>query len=324
MDWVNERYVRLYVRDSADWVMLPWQARTVFYELLRKVDRAGVLEVGKHGIRALPDLLRLPAEVVQVGVNALIEDGCVSEVDGRIVLKNYLEAQECRQADAQRKRESRERHRSSSLSGTLARGTGVSPAVTEIPTASPAVTSGHTDSESVTAGHADSISVTPCLAVPCLAKPSQGIESLPAAPPEGLALAEGTDPGITPRPRKRKPGLAGASPEERAVVERVLARLSERAGRSYSPEAHAKLVLRLLRDGHTENDLRLVIWDRANDWVDDPKMDYCVRPSTLFGPEGFAEKLAHAKAAWDAGERDDAAKKHKGEIGLGEFLRGAS
>jgi uncharacterized phage protein (TIGR02220 family) len=103
--------------------------------------------------------------------------------------------------------------------------------------------------------------------------------------------------------RRRKQGLAGASPEERGVVERVLKRLSERAQRSYSPEAHAKLLLRLLRDGHSEDDLRLVVWDRANEWAGDARMDYCVRPSTLFGPQGFAEKLAHARARWEEEQR---------------------
>ena len=43
MDWANERYVRLYTRDTVTWKMWPWEARAIFPLLMRKVDRAGVL-----------------------------------------------------------------------------------------------------------------------------------------------------------------------------------------------------------------------------------------------------------------------------------------
>jgi uncharacterized phage protein (TIGR02220 family) len=117
-----------------------------------------------------------------------------------------------------------------------------------------------------------------------------------------FVLAEGT--GVGTRPKLKRPAR-GPTPDELATVERVLGKLSERARRSYSPDtqAHAKLVLRLLRDGHSERDLRLVVWDRGNAWADDPKMDPYLRPSTLFGPQKFPEYLAEATAAREAHER---------------------
>lgn len=50
-------------------------------------------------------------------------------------------------------------------------------------------------------------------------------------------------------------------------------------------------------------DLRQVVWDRGNNWAEDPKMDVYLRPSTLFGPEKFPEYLAQARAAYAADER---------------------
>lgn len=44
MNWSDERYVKLYERDTLTW---PWQAKCVFALLLRKVDRSGVLDTGR-------------------------------------------------------------------------------------------------------------------------------------------------------------------------------------------------------------------------------------------------------------------------------------
>jgi hypothetical protein len=57
MDWENERYVRVYTRDTIDWVALGWEAQSLFLLLIRKVDRSGVLEIGKHGARGVAGLI---------------------------------------------------------------------------------------------------------------------------------------------------------------------------------------------------------------------------------------------------------------------------
>lgn len=45
MRWSDERYVRVYTRDSANWLSWPWRARALLPLLLRKVDRAGLLKL---------------------------------------------------------------------------------------------------------------------------------------------------------------------------------------------------------------------------------------------------------------------------------------
>ena len=53
MRWDDERYVRLYTRDTTDWLALSWQAQGLFVLILRKVNRAGVIDLGRAGKRGL-------------------------------------------------------------------------------------------------------------------------------------------------------------------------------------------------------------------------------------------------------------------------------
>lgn len=115
MDWANESYVKTYTRDTGAWLALPYQARCVFYELVRKVDRAGVLKLGRRGLQALPAVLHMPAPFVHVGINALIEEGAVIDSDDRLVIPEHIEAQEKRASDAARQRDSRLRRKEMAL-----------------------------------------------------------------------------------------------------------------------------------------------------------------------------------------------------------------
>ena len=58
MRWEDENYVRLYTRDTTDWKLLSWEARALFVLLMRKLDRAGILELGRQsgGQAALSEL----------------------------------------------------------------------------------------------------------------------------------------------------------------------------------------------------------------------------------------------------------------------------
>jgi hypothetical protein len=111
MDWSNERWVRVYVRDTTDWVALSWQARALFVLLLRKVDRSGVLDMGKQGPRGVAGLLGVPLDVVASALAELVGDGCVEQHGTSLVVPNFLEAQEAPASDRQRARESRARRR---------------------------------------------------------------------------------------------------------------------------------------------------------------------------------------------------------------------
>lgn len=117
MDWANERWVRLYTRDTTTWKMLDWRARTVLMHMLRKVDRAGVLEVGDTGTMGLAAVLELPLEVVEPGVERLLHPRLrvVVETPTAYVLPKYLDAQEAVQTTNHRSAEYRARKRDYAL-----------------------------------------------------------------------------------------------------------------------------------------------------------------------------------------------------------------
>jgi len=156
VNWCDERYVRLYTRDSTAWKMWCWQARAILPLLLRRMDRAGVLELGGYGLEALVVHLDVPWEVIEPGITALLADGCVEFLHGALVSRNFLEAQEARQSDKARQRESREKR--------LARAR--RQAVTFRDDQSQNVTNGHKNGENVTARHTPSHAVTPYRTVP--------------------------------------------------------------------------------------------------------------------------------------------------------------
>ena len=113
-----------------------------------------------------------------------------------------------------------------------------------------------------------------------------------APPPVGLHAIVGLGSTVT--------AAANATPDEQAAIERVLGRLNERTDRDYraTTREHQEAILKRLREGHTELDLRLVIWDRANRWLDDEQMADHLNPTTLFARKKFPDYLAAAKAAY--------------------------
>lgn len=155
MDWTNERYVRAYTRDTADYLVLSWQARGLWWEVLRKADRSGVIATS-HGARGIAALVRWPLEVVQEALMELLADGCIRECEGGFVLPNYLDAQEATASTAQRKRESRESRRLQKVTIRDHEGTNRDQM-----------------SRAVTSGHAESQDVTPNLAEPSLTDPRE-------------------------------------------------------------------------------------------------------------------------------------------------------
>jgi len=182
MDWADERYVRIYTRDTADWSMWPWQSRALLPLLLRKADRCGVVELGKYGVRGLASLLGMPLEVVEPGVAGLLEDGCLIQSETRLVVRNFLEAQEAPASDVKRAREYRERRRDD--------------ASRNVTPPSRNVSDRHEESRSITARHEASRLAVPSLAVPSQEKPVSAGASTPPAP----LLAE--PPVKKPKPEK--------------------------------------------------------------------------------------------------------------------------
>lgn len=186
MDWSNERYVRVYLRDTPEWTLLSWEARGLFLLLLRAVDRAGVLELGRSGTRALASLLRMPVEVVDRGLEELLANGCLERHGEVLLVRNYIEAQEAAQSDKVRQAESRERRRAAARRAEVTNRDDLSRNVTER----------HERSRAVTSGHEASRDVTP--AVPCRAVPSQPCSDLPPAGAAGSSVVASAAGGIEP------------------------------------------------------------------------------------------------------------------------------
>ena len=147
MRWEDERYVRAYTRDTLEWLALGWEAHALFWELLRKADRAGILQLGKAGHVGIAVATGIPIDVVERSLPALLRDGCVTENGTTIVIKNYIDAQEAKASDKQRQREHRAKARDLALSQIV---TGQAITVTQCDEKSRTVTGCHGDSVSVT------------------------------------------------------------------------------------------------------------------------------------------------------------------------------
>jgi hypothetical protein len=150
VDWANERYVRLFVRDTTTWKLLPWQARALLPLILRKLDRAGVIDLGEDGEEGLAAMVEVPLEFVQEGLPSLLKRGVFKMAHGKFVMPNFLAAQEAKQSDAQRKRESRENQRLAAMRSqvvTDCHSSSESQAVTGCPPVSVLVTPDQTETE---------------------------------------------------------------------------------------------------------------------------------------------------------------------------------
>ena len=118
MDWSNERYVRIYTRDTISTRKLPWEARCVWWDFLRRIDRAGVVDLdGATPVVAVAILCDVPDDVASSVVQQWLSDGrlehCTDD-GGQLVVPHFIEAQEAVQSDAARAKAYRERRRDTS------------------------------------------------------------------------------------------------------------------------------------------------------------------------------------------------------------------
>lgn len=119
MRWDDERFVKVYTRDTPDWLALGWEAHALFWELLRKSDRAGLFEVGKSGARGVAAVTGIPSEVVERALPILLEDGCIESHGAYLLVRNFIEAQSANQSDKARAAKSRESARDSARRNTV-------------------------------------------------------------------------------------------------------------------------------------------------------------------------------------------------------------
>jgi len=162
MDWSNETYVRLYTRDSISWKRLRWQGQTVLMHLLRKFDRAGIMD-GVNDINLdVAIMTGLPDDVVEAGMKSLLQEE-VLNFDGKILfMPNFLEAQETPKSDRQRQKESREKRRAEACLSQ-----NVTVTTENVTKANENVTNCHDVTTPVTDGHNVSLLAMPCFALPC-------------------------------------------------------------------------------------------------------------------------------------------------------------
>lgn len=110
MDWSNERYVRLYTRDSKTWLLLSWEGQAVLSMFLRKCDRCGIMSGAVDAVDlAVIFANGIPVEVVETGLARLLKHGVIESGKEGFFMPKFLEAQETSSSDAQRQRESREK-----------------------------------------------------------------------------------------------------------------------------------------------------------------------------------------------------------------------
>lgn len=219
MKWSDERYVRVYCRNTPDMIAVGWEARSLLWELLRAANRAGEVALGRHGARGLSAVLHVPLDVVERNLPVLLEDGCIRlSEDGTVLgFPNFVDAQESVKSAARRKAEQRERERMSraedigpaQLPSALSRA--ALPPANGVTEAHAAVTHRHVDvtdrgvsHAGVTDSHEKSRGVTPCRAVPSVpyrAVPPAGAHEAGESR-EGAEVTGCQDP--SPRPESRQ------------------------------------------------------------------------------------------------------------------------
>jgi hypothetical protein len=119
VNWAEEKFVKLFTRDTPTWLAWPWQARAVAPLLMRKLEADGRLAVGRlEPARAVALTIGLPIDVVEPGLVAMLEDGTLEARDDGLWWPRFEEAQESRKSEAQRSREYRARQRLESSTPT--------------------------------------------------------------------------------------------------------------------------------------------------------------------------------------------------------------
>lgn len=112
MNWSDERYVKVYTRDTLTWLSLGFEARAVLALLLRKVNGAGIMETGTiEAARAVAMQIVAPVDVVRTGLAELVAIGTVEMVPNGVLLPNFVEAQEATKTESRKKADQRQRDR---------------------------------------------------------------------------------------------------------------------------------------------------------------------------------------------------------------------
>jgi uncharacterized phage protein (TIGR02220 family) len=115
-----------------------------------------------------------------------------------------------------------------------------------------------------------------------------------ASKPLARVLGKGIGKGKGKGQRKRQTGGDDASQED--DIEGVVELLNELSGSKYraTTEATAKVIRARLDEGHSVEDLKLVVRFKCSEWLNDQEMSKYLRPETLFRPSKFEGYLSAA------------------------------
>ena len=116
LDWSNERYVRLHTRNTTSWALLGYETQCLWLQLLRMMDRSGVIPLDPdalphEGIAAL-----LPGSndrQIEKQLESLIDRGWLirNDAENCLVDPAFIDREEAAMSNALRLRESRARRR---------------------------------------------------------------------------------------------------------------------------------------------------------------------------------------------------------------------
>ena len=110
MDYENERWMKVYTRDTGGWLDLSWQARGLSLELSRKLDAEGKLPLGKKGLPSLAGLLRGVWSEMKPFIEELIADERLVLLEGNVIFDpGHAERQSARASATLRKKVQRSR-----------------------------------------------------------------------------------------------------------------------------------------------------------------------------------------------------------------------
>lgn len=123
LNFEDERYVRLYTRDSVAWLRLGWEAQAVYMGLKRKFDRVGLLRCdGESSVDAASAVLvGWDFDVIERGIETMLERGWLEYLNDADALfdPQHMEAEETSKSNALRCKESRERRRQKAAAEAL-------------------------------------------------------------------------------------------------------------------------------------------------------------------------------------------------------------
>jgi hypothetical protein len=116
MNFEDEHYVRVYTRDTKSWLRWGWEGQAVFVAVMRKLDKAGVMDIDDP-VEDVALVTGMPVEIVSVGLPRILKSGTFEVRQGHLICPRYIEGQSTPKSDAQRMRELRERRSAEARGG---------------------------------------------------------------------------------------------------------------------------------------------------------------------------------------------------------------